>query len=196
MQRLVQQKARKEGLHMRSTIRSYLLAILAIAPLCLAQGSQAYATPVLVTNMNGDATGILNLVVGSTTYNIDFVEGTFNDVYSGTVFADAFDINNAINPILNGDGGPYDLAFDTVGYTDSYFVPLSVAASDVTTRFSQIDFGWQTQPITSTHSTTEVVGWASPSVVPLPAALPLFSGALGVLGLLGWRRRQTAAAAA
>jgi hypothetical protein len=31
---------------------------------------------------------------------------------------------------------------------------------------------------------------------PLPAALPLFAGGLGALGLLGWRRKRKAAAAA
>jgi hypothetical protein len=32
--------------------------------------------------------------------------------------------------------------------------------------------------------------------VPLPAALPLFATGLGVLGLLGWRRKKKAAALA
>jgi hypothetical protein len=35
----------------------------------------------------------------------------------------------------------------------------------------------------------------TPTVVPLPAALPLFATGLGALSLLGWRRKQKAAAA-
>lgn len=34
----------------------------------------------------------------------------------------------------------------------------------------------------------------TPAVVPLPAALPLFAGGLGLMGLLGWRRKRAAAA--
>jgi PEP-CTERM motif-containing protein len=35
----------------------------------------------------------------------------------------------------------------------------------------------------------------APSPVPLPSALPLFATGLGVLGLLGWRRKRKASAA-
>ena len=35
---------------------------------------------------------------------------------------------------------------------------------------------------------------ATVSAVPLPAALPLFGGALGLMGLLGWRRKRMATA--
>jgi hypothetical protein len=38
------------------------------------------------------------------------------------------------------------------------------------------------------------VGFAETSVVPLPAALPLFASGLAGLGLLGWRRKRKAAA--
>ena len=37
---------------------------------------------------------------------------------------------------------------------------------------------------------------APPAAVPLPAALPLFATGLGVLGLLGWRRKRRSALAA
>ena len=33
---------------------------------------------------------------------------------------------------------------------------------------------------------------ADPRVIPLPSALPLFGAGLGILGFLGWRRRQKA----
>ena len=33
-----------------------------------------------------------------------------------------------------------------------------------------------------------------PSAIPLPAALPLFAGGLGLMGLLGWRKKQAATA--
>jgi len=36
----------------------------------------------------------------------------------------------------------------------------------------------------------------SPSAIPLPAALPLFATGIGGLGLLGWRRKRKARAAA
>ena len=37
---------------------------------------------------------------------------------------------------------------------------------------------------------------STPAETPLPAALPLFATGLGALGLLGWRRKRKAAAAA
>ncbi|MCC6776414.1 MAG: PEP-CTERM sorting domain-containing protein [Hyphomicrobiales bacterium] len=37
---------------------------------------------------------------------------------------------------------------------------------------------------------THLAGASTPSAVPVPAALPLFVTGLGVMGLLGWRRRR------
>jgi hypothetical protein len=44
---------------------------------------------------------------------------------------------------------------------------------------------------------SNITGLDGPTTAtPLPAALPLFAGGLGALGLLGWRRKRKAAAAA
>ena len=37
--------------------------------------------------------------------------------------------------------------------------------------------------------------YSDPSIIPLPAALPLFAGGLGALGLLGWRKKRNGASA-
>ena len=42
----------------------------------------------------------------------------------------------------------------------------------------------------------EITGMIPPQAVPLPAGLPLFVTGLGALGLLGWRRKRKAQAAA
>ena len=46
-------------------------------------------------------------------------------------------------------------------------------------------------------ATNEAVTFSdAPFATPIPAALPLFAGGLGAMGLLGWRRKRKAAAAA
>jgi hypothetical protein len=49
---------------------------------------------------------------------------------------------------------------------------------------------WATQSV----SVPVVLGTATPTTnpVPLPAAAPLLAAALGVPGLIGWRRRRAA----
>jgi hypothetical protein len=49
-------------------------------------------------------------------------------------------------------------------------------------------------PLTVESFTTAFV-IASVTATPLPAALPLFAGGLGMMGLLGWRRKRKSAAA-
>jgi hypothetical protein len=45
------------------------------------------------------------------------------------------------------------------------------------------------------NTSGDVFATTTGTVAPLPAALPLFAGGLGALGLLGWRRKRKAAAA-
>lgn len=57
-----------------------------------------------------------------------------------------------------------------------------------------VDFG-EEYVVNLAASPTQTIA-APVSPVPLPAALPLFAGGLGVLGIMGWRRRRKPAAAA
>jgi hypothetical protein len=57
------------------------------------------------------------------------------------------------------------------------------------------DNGTLNGPYTSALAAYDVLG-APASATPLPAALPLFASGLGVMGLLGWRRKRKAQAAA
>jgi hypothetical protein len=44
--------------------------------------------------------------------------------------------------------------------------------------------------------TTDAGNWSSAAATPLPGALPLFASGLAALGLLGWRNKRKAQAAA
>jgi hypothetical protein len=57
---------------------------------------------------------------------------------------------------------------------------LEIFYADIENTQAVLDFGVTTSGITGIAPT------------PLPAALPLFAGGLGALGLLGWRRKRTA----
>jgi hypothetical protein len=65
---------------------------------------------------------------------------------------------------------------------------LSLCPTCVDFYFKDTGGGWGSNVLL--HSLTAV------SAVPLPAALPLFATGLGALGLLGWRRKRKAQAAA
>jgi hypothetical protein len=66
-------------------------------------------------------------------------------------------------------------------------ISFSYSASYVVVNDYQFAF-WQTT--TFDNFTETVVG-----TTPLPAALPLFATGLGLMGLLGWRRKKKAPAA-
>jgi PEP-CTERM motif len=59
--------------------------------------------------------------------------------------------------------------------------------------YSQSSSVWYSQ--TNFLDTLTTSGDVSIAQTPLPAALPLFAGGLGVIGLLGWRRKRKVAAA-
>jgi hypothetical protein len=68
--------------------------------------------------------------------------------------------------------------------------PLSSAIS----LLAAVQYGYRLCTTTSCTTLTNYSAAFEPSVVPLPAALPLFATGLAGLGLLGWRRKRKASA--
>jgi hypothetical protein len=86
---------------------------------------------------------------------------------------------------ING-GPPIDLTSATNTGTFVGFTDTSLITSVVLTETGNLppDYGSVLDLISVQQSV---------SATPLPAALPLFAGGLGALGLFGWRRKRRAA---
>ena len=123
----------------------------------------------------------------------------------------AVGVTQYINTVANQQ---YTLSFD-LGSTSNYGIPAKILASagNASFVFTSTLTGvnnWEQETLTFTalgpstlisltgdFAQYGYIGLDNVSVTatPLPAALPLFASVLGVLGLLGWRRKRKAAAA-
>jgi hypothetical protein len=167
-------------------MKSKLLGLMALVSLVLAlSGGAASAGPLPVVVFDWSTTGPSGSGTftatddGSGTYTITAITGTFN---GGTITSlslpglglggndnllfypgsDQLDISG-----FSFDEGPYGFnIYDDGGYGDIYQNVMGQYGGSITT-FT-----------------------ASPSVTPLPAALPLFATGIGAMGLLGWRRKR------
>lgn len=160
-------------------------------------GSVNAAPVVLLDGLT--ATGIQNLQIGSTLYNVSFVETTPEDLYGtfpNTNFP--FDLresgsaNYAVRDALNGSiatsVGP-DSSSSDINYMFAFFAE-EPPRGGVTylERLGFYDFGtadWDTSLTTSGDTNMGI--YADFQVVPIPAAVWLLGG--GLIGLLGIRRR-------
>jgi len=125
-------------------------------------------------------------------------------------------ISVSYGPLQNGEGintalsfNPGNLFDDNFGMHSAFADPTGFSASfmdtngpglgalDTTLALSVWGFTLNSGTIFSQENwfvdiQTSANGQVSP--VPLPAALPLFAGGLGLMGLMGWRKKRTAAA--
>jgi hypothetical protein len=81
-------------------------------------------------------------------------------------------------------------SLDSLGALADVGTRSILAGVDTATENADGTFSFHVPNGANTYDST------SAATVPLPAALPLFAGGLGALGLLGWRRKRKAAAAA
>lgn len=174
------------------------IILLGIVLLSASSTAQAFTT----VDLDGtNATGINNLDIGGTAYDVVFEFTAINisdlppvgcgssvpcDAFFGNE-SDAAAAMTAINLALNST------AAETVGSQQppkfSYFVPYSVSSQGVEAQQGTYStMMWL--PVGASLDADEVVEMArfSPAVVPIPPAAWLFGSALAILG---WVRRRT-----
>jgi hypothetical protein len=123
---------------------------------------------------------------GSATYNFANPE-TMLQLFWGS--PDAFNTITFFNG-LNGTGGAI------ASFTGSALVPFGATLSTGHDLVSFLDNGGTFQSITIASSDFAFEFSNLAASTPLPAALPLYAAGIGVMGLLGWRRKRKQEAAA
>ena len=191
--------ARRVGRAMFSKAQSVIIAIALGATSLLAAGSNAHAITYTFTNVPLTDGGVLN---GNFTTNVYGAPDTWNLTTSGG----SLPSETYANPpnVINAIASPTFDAPDTIDFfsnTEGYFVELHLAFS------GNVMNGGVT--LLTGGSSFECHGWVCPSDVtrfigtlpgdevgisatPLPAALPLMAGGLGVIGLIARNRKRKA----
>ncbi len=126
------------------------------------------------------------------------VVNVFNQVFNETIVGDGqpvqdFDLVFNFSTAFNYDPTNGDLLLD-VFQTTSGPGTIQLDASSNSPAFSRL-YNLNANSLTGIASSTGLVtqfiyDTAPPTAVPLPAALPLLAGGLGVFGLIGWRRKR------
>jgi hypothetical protein len=126
--------------------------------------------------------------------------------HSYTILENTNLILDAANGLLvnsvNTSGSPITnvsiLSSSNPGLVSASLTDLSSGAVEFFTTFGELGTDVVTYDFTLASGGTSNIGTVDIAVTttPLPAALPLFAGGLGALGLFGWRRKRKAAAIA
>jgi hypothetical protein len=190
-----------------------------LACLALISASPASATTTLAPgSTTSDDAGISGLVVcdpSCGTYDVTFVHASYDSVYPSPThpyflgnMAGASDAATALAAALN-----------TLSVTDlDGIIPTNVAADELalipyansgsvfnykdafcSSNSSGCDASWDSAGDASSNFGPRAFSnadFANFAPTPVPAALPLFATGLGAMGLLGWRRKRKAQAAA
>ena len=185
------------GRAMLSRAQAIIFAIALAATSLLAAGSNALAITYTFTNVPLTDGGVLN---GNFTTNVYGAPATWNLTTSGG----SLPTETYANPpnVINAISSPTFDAPHTIDFfsnTEGYFVELQLAFS------GNIMNGGVT--LLTGGQSFECHGWICPSDVtrfigplhgdevgisatPLPAALPLFAGGLGIIGLIARNRKR------
>jgi len=106
--------------------------------------------------------------------------GTGSQVYALGL---TFDEQQEFNTLLAANGGPSNIIAGLAANIGCISGTPNLTTCQVTNSGADTFLGFPLGDVTT-------MGPTNPSVIPLPASLPLFASGLGALGLLGWRRKR------
>ena len=136
-----------------------------------------------------------------TGYGLGWYNLVGNQIF-GNGLVTRFDLNSTLGPVA---GGAFIDPFSASDYIIDWTLPgggfdtASMVTPDISDLTKYCDTSTTTDPTCSPDIIPPDIAnlnFAGFGDTPLPAALPLFATGLGALGLLGWRRKRKAAAAA
>jgi hypothetical protein len=159
-----------------------------------------------------DTTGLISTINGASAFSSIWPEDASIFLGSSTENYDGYPVSIPGGPSSFGSGG---LAFASMSSGDVAGIKLvAPGTSNYVIFLAQGDSGislmdsatWDGTTIAGLGLTPGTYEWIygsladqtftldviAPTATPLPAALPLFAGGLGGLGLLGWRRKRKA----
>ena len=194
------------GYTMRRIFRRF--AIIASAFLAFTFATSGATWAATVNYSGGKVTGITALLVGTDYFDIAFI-GTGGDSYNAAYGASATEAYanglaivfaivarlNAENPIPNISGSldPNQSAFQVPNFVSATEMDFDYGVGGGAAYVALPGFG----PYARTDTWDPQAVWTLvTATTPLPATLPLFASGLGAMGLLGWRRKRKAQAAA
>lgn len=120
-----------------------------------------------------------NLLEAGASFQLDFGLTAGSDDLGTLTFTNPFGF--ALNNVASGIATPIA-------------VPMSASEFFVSVLFVDDIFGIEILNVSGSGFNLSGVLVNAPSAIPLPAALPLFAGGLGLMGLFGWRKKQAVTA--
>jgi len=196
------------GVYHRDSTRNAIWVASALLLGLLASASSARATPVLQVNGGGILTGVQDVVVAGSTYDVTFESGTCADVF-GTCETSSFTFHtssravaasNSLLSALSGsafDGNPADVCYPTICYIYTPFAaPLfpfnnfeayvDVSALDIFFETPLFLSGPGVLPVGTASLNGEGFVWAvwSATETPVPEPAPIALLGPAVLGVM------------
>lgn len=175
-----------------------------VAALIVSGASAAKASSFVYTYSGNSLTAGAAPFVGNSVTGEFTVASALGDNFNGVVAPTQFSFTNGLFSLGNSNSSFYsfDIQTSSTGAIINWAILVYLSYGPETAMIQTNNSGDSTSSLGPTTlisaSNSGAPGaWSvsdPPFATPLPAALPLFAGGLGVFGLLGWRRKRKAAA--